>query len=65
MDLHRWNLRVGNVFLVEKNTRTLIRMAKRADKTKLDKNYKALGKKMFEYIKTQDSREPEYVEMKD
>ena len=36
-------------------------MAKRADKSKADRDYKALGKKMFTYLKQQDEREPEYV----
>lgn len=48
-----------------KNTKTLIRMAKRADKSKADRDYKALRKKMFTYLKQQDEREPEYVETKD
>lgn len=55
----------GERIFSRKNTKTLIRMAKRADKTNADKDYKALGKKMFEYLKAQDSREPEYVEKKD
>lgn len=37
----------GERIFSRKNTRTLIRMAKRAYKSKLDKDYKALGKKMF------------------
>lgn len=44
------------------NTRVLIRKAKRAYKSKEDKDYKALGKYMFKCIKQQDTREPEYVE---
>lgn len=40
-------------------------MAKRAKSTKSDSDYKRLGKKMFEYIKIQDNREPEYVEKKE
>lgn len=53
----------GERIFSRKNTRTLIRMAKRANKSKLDKDYKALGKKMFEYLEQQDNREPEYVEL--
>lgn len=52
----------GERIFSRKNTKTLIRMAKRADKSKADKDYKALGKKMFTYLKQQDEREPEYVE---
>ena len=55
----------GERIFSRKNTRTLIRMAKRAKASKADKDYKALGKKMFSYIKQQDEREPEYVEKKD
>lgn len=45
-----------------KNTTTLIRMAKRAYESKEDSDYKALGRKVFEYINIQDERDPEYVE---
>ena len=55
----------GERIFSRKNTRTLIRMAKRASKSKEDKDYKALGKKMITYLKQQDEREPEYVEKKD
>lgn len=55
----------GERIFSRKNTRTLIRMAKRASKSKEDKDYKALGKKVFTYLKQQDEREPEYVEKKD
>lgn len=52
----------GERIFSRKNTRTLIRMAKRASRSKEDKDYKALGRKMFSYLKQQDTREPEYVE---
>lgn len=55
----------GERIFSRKNTRTLIRMAKRASKSKDDKDYRALGKRMFTYLKQQDEREPEYVEKKD
>lgn len=55
----------GERIFSRKNTRTLIRMAKRASKSKNEKDYKALGKRMFTYLKQQDEREPEYVEKKD
>ena len=45
-----------------KNTKVLVKKAKKADETKLDKDYKALGKYMFKCIKIQDDREPEYVD---
>ena len=43
------------------NSKTLVKMAKRAYESKLEKDYKALGRKIFEYMKIQDEREPEYV----
>lgn len=43
------------------NTKTLINMAKRAYTSQKDSDYKRLGKKVFEYLKTQDSNEPDYV----
>lgn len=55
----------GERIFSRKNTRTLIRMAKRASKSKDEKDYKALGKRMFTYLKQQDEREPEYVEKKE
>ena len=45
-----------------KNTKTLIRMAKRAYTTKKESDYKRLGKKIFEYLHTQDTNSPEYVD---
>ena len=45
-----------------KNTKTLVAMAKRAYESQSDSDYKALGRKIFEYMKVQDDREPEYVE---
>ena len=44
-----------------KNTKTLVRMAKRAYTTKKESDYKRLGKKLFEYLHTQDTNNPEYV----
>lgn len=45
-----------------KNTKTLVSMAKRAYETQSEADFKALGKKVFEYMENQDSSEPEYVE---
>ena len=58
-------LQGGERIFSRKNTRTLIRMAKKAKFTKSDSDYKRLGKKMFSYIKQQDNRDPEYVEKKE
>lgn len=45
-----------------KNTKTIVSMAKRAYESQSDSDYKALGKKVFEYMDIQDNREAEYVE---
>ena len=45
-----------------KNTKTLVSMARRAYESQLDSDYKALGRKIFEYMEIQDNREPDYVE---
>lgn len=45
-----------------KNTKILIKKAKKANASKDDKDYKALGRYMFKCIKGQDERPPEYVE---
>lgn len=52
----------GERIFSRKNTRTLVKMAKRAYESKSDKDYKALGRKVFKYLDTQDSNKPEYVE---
>jgi uncharacterized membrane protein (UPF0127 family) len=54
----------GERIFSRKNTKTLISMAKRAFKDKTDSNYKRLGKKAFSYLKQQDERESDYVEIK-
>ena len=51
----------GERIFSRKNTRTLIKMAKRADASKSDTDYKRLGNTMFKYIKQQNSRKPDYV----
>ena len=43
------------------NTKTLIRLAKRANKSKSESDYKKLGRKIFKYIDIQNNNEPEYV----
>lgn len=45
-----------------KSTSVIIRKAKKAYASKLDKDYKALGRYVFNEIKAQDNRGPEYVE---
>lgn len=51
----------GERIFSRKNTRVLIRKAKKAAESQEDSDYKALGKYMFKCIKIQDERDPEYV----
>lgn len=46
------------------NTKTLIKFAKKAVSTELDRDYRELGKRVFKFIKTQDNNGAEYVELK-
>ena len=59
-------LQGGERIVSRKETRTLIRKAKKAYENK-DKNYdrycKSLGKYMFKILKGQDTRDPEYVQV--
>lgn len=52
----------GERIFSRKNTRVLIRKAKKAAQTLSDSDYKALGKYMFKCIKIQDERPAEYVD---
>lgn len=54
----------GERIFSRKNTKVLIRKAKKAAESQEDRDYKALGKYMFKCIRIQDNREPEYVENK-
>lgn len=47
------------------STRVMIRKAKKAQRLGTDSAYKALGKYLFKELKAQDTREPEFVELKD
>ena len=51
----------GERIFSRKNTKVLIKKAKKANFTQDDKDYKALGKYIFKCIKIQDIRDPEYV----
>lgn len=52
----------GERIFSRKNTKVLIRKAKKAASSLSDADYKALGKYMFKCIKIQDERDPEYVD---
>lgn len=51
----------GERIVSRRETKVLIKKAKKAYKTKTDRDYKSLGKYMFKILKGQDSRDPEYV----
>ena len=53
----------GERIFSRKNTKTLISMAKRAKRTKSDTDYKRIGTKIFQFIKIQDEKEDDYVEI--
>lgn len=52
----------GERIFSRKNTKILIKKAKKANSTQDIKDYKALGKYIFKCIKIQDTRDPEYVQ---
>ena len=55
----------GERIFSRKSTKVIIRKAKKALRTKEDRDYKALGKYVFKELNAQDNREPEYVTKKD
>ena len=54
-------LKGGERIVSRRETLVLIKKALKADESKEDKDYKALGKYIFKVLKGQDSRKPEYV----
>ena len=52
------------IFSIE-HTKTIIRLSKKAYKSKLDSDYIKLGKKIFKYIEKQDNQADDFVEIKD
>lgn len=58
-------LQGGERIFSRKSTKVLIRKAKKAERTKLDKDYKSLGLYIFKELDRQDGRKAEYVEKKD
>lgn len=52
----------GERIVSRKETKILIKKAKRAYSSKSDNDYKSLGKYMFKVLHGQDNRKPEYVE---
>ena len=56
------SLEGGERIVSRRETVVLIKKALKANASKEDKDYKALGKYIFKVISGQDSREPEYVQ---
>ena len=54
-------LQGGERIVSRRETKVLIRKAKKARDTQSDSDYKALGRYIFKIFKKQDEREPEYV----
>ena len=54
-------LKGGERIVSRRETLILIKKALKAEESKEDKDYKALGKYIFKVLKGQDSRKPEYV----
>ena len=55
------SLEGGERIVSRRETLVLIKKALKANESKEDKDYKALGKYIFKVLKGQDSRKPEYV----
>lgn len=55
----------GERIVSRRETKILIKKAKKANDSLQDSDYKALGKYMFKVLDRQDNREPEYVQRKD
>jgi hypothetical protein len=56
------HLEGGERIVSRRETVVLIKKALKAEESKEDKDYKALGKYIFKVLKGQDTREPEYVD---
>ena len=52
----------GSRIFSRKNTKVLIKLAKQANRTKEDSDYKKLGKAIFKFLDVQDSNEDEFVD---
>lgn len=58
----QYELESGERIVSRRETVVLIKKALKANASKADKDYKALGKYMFKVLSGQDSRKPEYVD---
>ena len=57
-------LKGGERIFSRPNSKTIVKMAKKSYKSKLDKDYKALGKKVFKYIDVHNHQKEDFVEIK-
>lgn len=57
-------LESGEKIFSRAHTKTLIKFAKKAATTNKDNDYKALGKRVFKFLKVQSETAPEYVQSK-
>jgi len=57
------DLKGGERIFSRKNTRVLVKFAKRAWKTKNETDYKVLGRKLFKFLRVQDEKEDDYVDL--
>lgn len=57
----QYQLKGGERIVSRRETKVLIRKAKKALDSQADRDFKSLGKYMFKILKKQDEREPEYV----
>lgn len=60
----QYSLWGGERIISRRETKILIKKAKKADLSHDDKDYKSLGKYIFKVLKGQDNRDPEYVTLK-
>lgn len=56
-------LQGGERIFSRQNTKTLLRLAKRAYKSKEEGDYKRLGRKVFQYLEVQNHKEDDFVQL--
>ena len=57
----QYQLKGGERIVSRRETKVIIRKAKKALDSQADRDFKSLGKYMFKVLKKQDERKPEYV----
>lgn len=61
----QYQLKGGERIVSRRETKIIIRKAKKALDSQADRDFKSLGKYVFKVLKKQDEREPEYVSAPD